>query len=116
MAIPRRRGGARASPRQAGVTTPVAMAYRSPSRRQAARPVRAGAAGAPSRPVRGAERAGRKEGGRPAATPMRINLDLALVQRYPPVQLERIVRQCEDLGYRAFRYGNEKYFRDPWIG
>jgi 5,10-methylenetetrahydromethanopterin reductase len=47
---------------------------------------------------------------------MRINLDLALLQMYPPAQLERIVRQCEDLGYRAFRYGNEKYFRDPWIG
>ena len=47
---------------------------------------------------------------------MRINLDLALLQMYPPAQLERVVRQCEDLGYRAFRYGNEKYFRDPWIG
>ena len=47
---------------------------------------------------------------------MPINLDLALLQMYPPDQLKRVVRLCEDLGYRSFRYGNEKYFRDPWIG
>jgi 5,10-methylenetetrahydromethanopterin reductase len=47
---------------------------------------------------------------------MPINLDLALLQMYPPDQLKRVVRLCEELGYRTFRYGNEKYFRDPWIG
>ena len=49
-----------------------------------------------------------------AATP--LQLDLALLQMYPPDVLDRLVRRCERLGYRTFRYGNEKYFRDPWIG
>src|SRR3954453_9924222 len=47
---------------------------------------------------------------------MQINLDLALLQMYPPGQLVRVVQLCERGGYRTFRYGNEKYFRDPWIG
>ena len=47
---------------------------------------------------------------------MHINFDLALLQMYPPEQLIRVVQLCERLGYRTFRYGNEKYFRDPWIG
>jgi 5,10-methylenetetrahydromethanopterin reductase len=47
---------------------------------------------------------------------MQINLDLALLQMYPPDQLVRVVQLCERVGYRTFRYGNEKYFRDPWIG
>ncbi|MFI5267686.1 MAG: LLM class flavin-dependent oxidoreductase [Chloroflexota bacterium] len=45
-----------------------------------------------------------------------MRLGLGLLQEYPPDDLIRIVRLAEELGYDTFWYGNEKYWRDPWIG
>jgi 5,10-methylenetetrahydromethanopterin reductase len=45
-----------------------------------------------------------------------LRLGLGLLQEYPPEQLIRIVRTTEDAGYHTFWYGNEKYFRDMYIG
>ena len=45
-----------------------------------------------------------------------LRLGLGLLQDYPPDELIRIVRTTEDAGYHTFWYGNEKYFRDPYIG
>ena len=45
-----------------------------------------------------------------------MRLGLGLLQEHPPEDLIRIVRLAEELGYDTFWYGNEKYWRDPWIG
>jgi 5,10-methylenetetrahydromethanopterin reductase len=45
-----------------------------------------------------------------------VRLGLGLLQEYPPDRLARIVRLTEDAGYHTLWYGNEKYFRDPYIG
>jgi 5,10-methylenetetrahydromethanopterin reductase len=45
-----------------------------------------------------------------------VRLGLGLLQEYPPDRLAAIVRLTEEAGYHAFWYGNEKYFRDPYIG
>jgi 5,10-methylenetetrahydromethanopterin reductase len=45
-----------------------------------------------------------------------VRLGLGLLQEYPPDRLASIVRLTEEAGYHTFWYGNEKYFRDPYIG
>jgi 5,10-methylenetetrahydromethanopterin reductase len=45
-----------------------------------------------------------------------VRLGLGLLQEYPPERLAAIVRLTEEAGYHTFWYGNEKYFRDPYIG
>lgn len=45
-----------------------------------------------------------------------VRLGLGLLQEYPPDRLVSIVRLTEEAGYHTFWYGNEKYFRDPYIG
>jgi 5,10-methylenetetrahydromethanopterin reductase len=45
-----------------------------------------------------------------------VRLGLGLLQEYPPDRLAAIVRLTEEAGYHTFWYGNEKYFRDPYIG
>ena len=45
-----------------------------------------------------------------------MRLGLGLLQEYPPADLIRIVKLAEELGYDTFWYGNEKYWRDPWVG
>jgi 5,10-methylenetetrahydromethanopterin reductase len=41
---------------------------------------------------------------------------VGLYQDYDPADLARIVRLLEELGYDTLWYGNEKFYRDPWIG
>jgi 5,10-methylenetetrahydromethanopterin reductase len=41
---------------------------------------------------------------------------IGLYQDYDPADLARIVRLLEELGYDTLWYGNEKFYRDPWIG
>jgi 5,10-methylenetetrahydromethanopterin reductase len=45
-----------------------------------------------------------------------VRLGLGLLQEYPPDRLAAIVRLTEQAGYHTVWYGNEKYFRDPYIG
>jgi len=45
-----------------------------------------------------------------------LRLGLGLLQEYPPDQVVQIVRTTEEAGYHTFWYGNEKYFRDMYIG
>jgi 5,10-methylenetetrahydromethanopterin reductase len=45
-----------------------------------------------------------------------LRLGLGLLQDYPPDDLVQIVRTTEEAGYHTFWYGNEKYFRDPYVG
>ncbi len=43
-------------------------------------------------------------------------LGLALLQRDPLQHLIQVVEHAEQLGYTNFWYGNEKFYRDPWVG
>src|SRR5258708_6496550 len=45
-----------------------------------------------------------------------VRLGLGLLQEYPPDELVQIVRTTEAAGYHTLWYGNEKYFRDMYIG
>jgi 5,10-methylenetetrahydromethanopterin reductase len=45
-----------------------------------------------------------------------LRLGLGFWQRHPPERLIEIVQHAEALGYDSFWHGNEKYYRDPWIG
>ena len=45
-----------------------------------------------------------------------LRLGLGFWQRHPPEHLIEIVQLAEALGYESFWHGNEKYYRDPWIG
>lgn len=45
-----------------------------------------------------------------------LRLGLGLLQRHPPARLVEVVRLAESLGYESLWYGNEKFYRDPWIG
>ncbi len=47
---------------------------------------------------------------------MQIHLGLGILQWHPPEKLIRMVQLVEELGYEHFWHGNEKYYRDPWIG
>lgn len=47
---------------------------------------------------------------------MQIHLGLGALQWHAPEKLIRMVQLAEELGYEHFWYGNEKFFRDPWIG
>ncbi len=49
-------------------------------------------------------------------TTRKIRLGLGLLQEHPPERLAAIVRTAEDAGYDTFWYGNEKYYRDHYIG
>jgi probable F420-dependent oxidoreductase len=39
-----------------------------------------------------------------------------LLAAHPPARLVEIVQLAEALGFESFWHGNEKYYRDPWIG
>ncbi len=45
-----------------------------------------------------------------------LRLGLGFWQRHPPARLVEIVQLAEALGFESFWHGNEKYYRDPWIG
>ena len=45
-----------------------------------------------------------------------LRLGLGFWQRHPPERLIEIVQLAEALGFESFWHGNEKYYRDPWIG
>ena len=45
-----------------------------------------------------------------------ITFGVGLYQDYSPANLARIVRLLEELGYDTLWYGNEKFYRDPWVG
>ena len=47
---------------------------------------------------------------------MQIHLGLGILQWHPPEKLIRLVQLAESLGYEHFWHGNEKFYRDPWIG
>jgi 5,10-methylenetetrahydromethanopterin reductase len=45
-----------------------------------------------------------------------LRLGVGLLQRSPPDLLVEVVQLAEALGYDTLWYGNEKFYRDPWIG
>lgn len=47
---------------------------------------------------------------------MNVHLGLGALQWHTPEKLVRMVQLVEELGYDNFWYGNEKFYRDPWVG